>query len=81
MRTTNRPIYEIASEISALWRRPYFGAAPYIEAMHSLSTINDTYGLDSAKSILAYFLANASSWRGPDAKRIKNEIRDLLAMK
>lgn len=72
-----RPIYEIALDIKRDWAKPYFGAKPYLDAMLSLNSINDKYGLDSAKSIVAYFLANASSWRGDTARRIKAELKQL----
>lgn len=31
-----------------------------------------------AKTIVVYFLSNASSFRGPDAKRIKAELKSLI---
>ena len=79
--TTNqdtRHIYSIAAEIHTLWPKPYFGAVPYIQAMRYLSDITDMYGMDSADSIVRYFLANASTWRGEDARRIKSELRKLI---
>lgn len=75
--TVTRPIYTIAREIGRLWTKPYFGAMPYLNAMHGLHAISDNYGLDSGKSVVLYFLANASTWRGPDAKRIKAELKAL----
>lgn len=73
-----RPIYQIAEEIKKDWKKVYFGAVPYLDAMFSLSNPEQKYGEDSAKSILAYFLANASTYRGETAKRIKTEIKALL---
>lgn len=77
----SRPINVIAAEIRADWTRPYFGAVPYLEAMRTLKTLNDAYGLDSAQSILLYFLSNASTWRGETARRVKAEIRSMLNLK
>lgn len=74
MRTVN----EIANEIKRTWARPYFGAVPYLQAMQCLDSINDRYGCDDARSIINYFLCNASTWRGEDAKRIKTELKGLL---
>ena len=74
----NRRLHEIADDISAHWPKMYFGAVPYHAAMRSLGSINDTYGLDSAKSIVLYFLSNASTWRGPDARRIKDELKGMV---
>jgi hypothetical protein len=76
---THRPLYEIAREIMNDWgSKIYFGARPYINAMYSLNTINDKYGMDSADSIVRYFLSNASTWRGETAKRIKTELKAML---
>ena len=45
--------------------------------MGSLDSINDTYGYDDAKSVVLYFLSNATTWRGDDARRIKAELKSL----
>lgn len=73
-----RPLYEIAADIRRTWPKPYFGAVPYIEAMGSLSSIKDNYGYDSGDSIVRYFLSNAATWRGEDARRIKAELKGML---
>ena len=73
-----RKIHEIASEILQDWKKPYFGAIPYIEAMLQLNTIHDDYYLNTAESVVIYFLANAQTWRGETAKRIKAELREML---
>jgi hypothetical protein len=33
---------------------------------------------DGAETIVRYFLSNASTWRGEDAKRIKAELKSML---
>jgi hypothetical protein len=73
-----RPLNEIAREIHTDWVKPYFGAVPYIQAMGHLDTIQSNYGMDSGKSIVAYFLSNASTWRGETAKRVKAELRAMV---
>ena len=73
-----RKIYEIATEISKDWENKYFGAVPYINAMKELESINDEYGADSASGVLAYFLANAQTWRGPVAREVKKELNSML---
>lgn len=73
-----RPIHRIANEIRQLWAKPYYGAVPYLTAMYSLSTTKDNYGQDSAESIVNYFLANANTFRGEDARRLKAELKALL---
>lgn len=75
----HRPIYEIAQDIWADWGikvSPY--AIPYLMAMNDLNQITDMYGLESGKTIVTYFLGNASSWKGEVAKKIKKELKDLL---
>lgn len=73
-----RPLYQIASEIRKVWTKPSYAAKPYLEAMSSLSGITDSYLYDSGYSIVLYFLSNASTWKGEDAKRIKAELKILI---
>ena len=53
---------------------------PYLEAMLELDTTDpDTmYYNDSAENIALYFLANASTFRGSDAKKLKEELKKLI---
>jgi hypothetical protein len=74
----NRPISTIAYEIKANWKPVNFAAKPYLEAMYDLHSMSDKYIMDSASSILAGFLSNASSWRGEVAKKIKKELTDMI---
>lgn len=74
----SRSLGTIAREIEQDWKKVHFSARPYLDAMHSLDKITDKYGLDSGKSIVAYFLSNAASWRGPKAKEIKKELNKML---
>ena len=76
--TLSRRLSTIASDIAAHWPNVYFGARPYLDAMRDLDGINDRYHEDSARSIVAYFLANATGWRGPDARRVKLELKAML---
>jgi hypothetical protein len=74
-----RPLYEIAREIRKDWGpKVNYAAKPYLDAMGDLDSINDDYGQDSGSSIVAYFLSNATSWRGETAKRIKAELNAML---
>jgi hypothetical protein len=75
---TNRPIYEIARDIRTNWPKVNYAAAPYLAAMRDLNAISDKYIYDTGASVVRYFLANASSWRGPEAKRIKAELKAML---
>ena len=73
-----RQLYEIASEIRKEWPNANYAAAPYLNAMHGISSVNDAYGFDDGKTIVLYFLANAGTWRGEAARRIKAELRELV---
>jgi len=70
-------IKEIANIIYSDWTlsKVSYSARPYLDAMTYLNTIDDTFMLDSGKSIVRYFLANASQWRGEVAKEIKAELK------
>lgn len=74
----SRTLATIARDIRTHWKKPYFGAVPYLEAMETLVNLNDSYGFENARSIALYFLANAGTWRGEDARRIKAEIKSML---
>ena len=78
---TIRPLHVIASEIRQDWKKVYFGAVPYLDAMRSLDKITDNYYDDTAKSIVLYFLSNASTWRGEKAKAIKAELKKMAGIK
>jgi hypothetical protein len=78
---TPRAISTIAREIKRLWTKPYFGAVPYLGAMSELDNINQDYGYDSGKSIVLYFLSNATTWKGEDARRIKAELKQIAGIR
>lgn len=76
-----RSISEIAQEIRSDWKPVNYAAKPYLDAMFCLNSVNDSYGYDSGKSIVLYFLSNASTWRGETAKRIKVELKKICGIK
>lgn len=76
-----RKINVIAMEIIIDWNKPYFGAIPYLNAMRSIEYINDMYGMDSARTIINYFLCNATTWKGERARQIKAELKEILKNK
>ena len=80
MSENKRTFQQIAKDIKSTWLNVYFGAVPYLEAMLELDTTDpDTmYYNDSAENIALYFLANASTFRGSDAKKLKEELKKLI---
>jgi hypothetical protein len=76
------PLHEIADHIALDWgsqgKGVNYAARPYLEALRYLSSTKDNYGYDSGKSVVAYFLSNAGTWKGPKAKAIKAELKRRL---
>ena len=75
-----RTFQQIARDIKSTWLNIYFGAVPYLDAMLKLDTSdpNEPYLYDSAGDIARYFLANAQTFRGEDARRLKAELKSLI---
>ncbi len=73
-----RDINIIAQEIKEDWKKVYFGAVPYLQAMLSLEKITDDYYADSGREVVMYFLANAQTWKGEKARAIKKELNQML---
>ena len=73
-----RPLFEIANEIESDWSKVNYAAKPYLEAMHELSSVRDNFIFDSGKSIVLYFLSNATTWRGEKARQIKAELKTMI---
>ena len=74
----SRSLSAIAREIYKDWKNVNYAAKPYLEAMSGMDSINDNYFQDSGRSVVAYFLSNASSWKGEKAKEIKAELKKML---
>jgi len=73
-----RKIYQIAQSIKKEWKDPHYTAVPYLNAMLELEEITDNYYADSAKSVVLYFLSNASTFKGEKARELKKELKSLL---
>lgn len=76
-----RALHLIAEEIKREWKKPYFGAVPYIQAMSRMGSAKEHYGQDPGSDIVARFLCNATSWRGDVARRIKAELKEAAGIK
>ncbi len=76
MTTTTKTVSQVAREIKKNWSKPYFGAIPYLNAM-----LTENYGYDGEKSIVLYFLSNASTYRGELAKQHKKELKQIVGIK
>lgn len=74
----NMTIREIAAFIEKDWVKVNYAARPYLDAMYSLETVGQNYGADSGKSVVLYFLSNAASYRGENAKAVKKELNKRI---
>lgn len=82
----NRPVNKIAAEIDTLFRQERAKtnpnwlrhAQPYVGAMLNLHSFREFYGLDSGIEIGRRFLLNSQPWRGDNARRLKDEVRQAL---
>ena len=78
---THRALHQIADEIRGDWKNIPNYARQHLAPMAYLSTINDYYGCDDGKSIVLYFLSNASTWRGDTARRVKAELKAIVGIR
>jgi hypothetical protein len=77
---------EIAQFIATDWkkRQPLHDHyLRHLQSLHFTKTINENgrhnmYGADTAQAVVLYFLCNASTYRGPNAKMVKNELKKRL---
>lgn len=74
----SRSLGAIVVEIRNDWKKVNYAAIPYLNAMAQLSQISDNFYADSGTSVVNYFLANASSWRGEVARRVKKELKEMV---
>ena len=74
-----RLVSDVAADIRKAWPKVNYAAKAYLEAMETMSTMDKPYYEDSAQSVILYFLSNASTFRGEDAKRLKAELKELVA--
>lgn len=78
-----RTFAAIAREIKQVWGpKVYFSARPYLEAMLTLETTdpNAPYLYKDANTIVRYFLCNAATFRGEDARRLKAELKSMIGL-
>jgi hypothetical protein len=88
MTTTKRYLFEIAEDITKAandystekGKAPswWYYSAQYVEALRSLETIDQMYFYDTADSVVRYLLSNLTTWRGEQARKIKEELKSML---
>jgi hypothetical protein len=75
---TPRPLSVITREIRKDWRPMYRPAEAHFEAFEYANDVSEMYGCDSVRSEINYFLANAQTWKGEVARRIKLELKAIV---
>jgi hypothetical protein len=76
----HRSLAQIAAEIKQDWGNRLNGAAaPYVEALSNLHLPDQRYGAETGADMIRGFLMNAQTWRGETARRVKLELKALLA--
>jgi len=71
-------VSEIAYAIAKDWTNVSPYAADYLNAMKEIRSVEDNYYADSAKSVILYFLANAGSYRGDNARSYKALLKAMV---
>ena len=77
---TTMSLNDIGHFIQKTWKKPYFGVVPYITAMTQIDS-DGMYEADNWTSIVVYFLSNATTWHGEDARAVKKELNYRLKRK
>ena len=75
---TEYKVSDIARLIASDWKNisPY--ARDYLNAMKEINNIEGAYYADSAKSVVLYFLANAGTYRGENARAYKAILKEMI---
>lgn len=73
-----RPLKEIAEDIRKDWRDIDSEAKYNLDAMASLTSVDEMYGNDKGRQIVNKFLWNSDNWKGVVADNIKAELKDIV---
>jgi hypothetical protein len=71
-------VSEIAHAIAKDWANVSPYAADYLNAMKEIRSVEDNYYADTAKSVIMYFLANANTYRGENARSYKALLKEMI---
>ena len=74
-----RALSVIAAEIKKDWATPTFTAGTYLHSMHFMNDVEERNSGQDGCTIVRGFLKNASLWKGPVARRVKRELKELIA--
>ncbi len=71
---------QIARHIAADWPTVNYAAVPYLRAMRELDTVDlrGSFHQDPVDMVVRYFLSNARTWKGENARLVKAELKRRL---
>jgi hypothetical protein len=79
-----KPLNQLAAEILVDWKESPSSAfyriqsMPYVEAMLTMRTCEDRYGLEWGDMVVARALNALHQWRGETARKVKAELNEHL---
>ncbi len=73
-----RTLKEIAGDIRKDWKDIDLDAKYNLDAMASLTSVDEMYGNDKGRQIVNKFLWNSDNWKGVVADNIKVELKDIV---
>jgi hypothetical protein len=73
-----RTLKEIAGDIRKDWKDIDLDAKYNLDAMASLTSVDEMYGNDKGRQIVNNFLWNSDNWKGVVADNIKAELKDIV---
>lgn len=68
---------QLVATIRADWKNPYFGAVPYLDALATLDSWDQSYMYDDAKGLGMYLLSNLRTYKGETAKAVKATLKEV----
>lgn len=78
VKLSNMSIKEIAEFIIDDWSKSGKVPKAYLEPMLTIKTLEEMYYADKASSVVAYFISNASGWKGFNARVTKKYLKKML---
>lgn len=68
----------IERDLKAQGKQVPVAAKPYLDAMRTMGSINEDYGFDTGRSVVAYLLGNLRGYKGETARAVKAELNRRL---
>jgi hypothetical protein len=73
-----RSLREIRRDITGHWKHPGWGPSDALWSMQFFDNIDEMHCGDQGRDVVKGFLSHAGNFRGPDAERLKAELKALL---